>query len=200
MEIIKGLFTRNFLLNLMLLIVVLLYTYKLLKWSTTLPQVWTMSLKVSHHHNVELEEEPPLSRFKLTLRRKGGSKQRSFLSGRKNASLEITEVNVQPKICDIPVSVEQLLRPCKKFIAWDKRQKNNSQQRTDTKNSFIRVDIYKSVSTNLHIGKVHIETYDRKAMKKRVGGDSWRSIVTGEEQQFSVELKDLSDGLSLIHI
>jgi len=183
-------------LQIFLLLVIISVTYKMLKWCN-IPgmQVDTkLIIKIAHKNNREPKDPVPvLAGFKLVLR--GGNLRSNWkYDTDKNVSDSIDNY-IFPKICDEP-TVEQLLRPCKQFLGWDKRQKkgNNWLLRTHTKNSLVTVSIYKSVLTNLHVGKVYIETFDRRGSKKKQGGDSWRSIITGREQQVSVQLNDLSDG------
>jgi len=156
-------------------------------WYITGMWVRNSNIKLLHKTN---QKEPSHARFKLLLRR-GNLRQLNY-DADKNVS-ELIGNDISPEICNTP-TVKQLLRPCQQFLKWDKRQQNNSLLRTHTKNSQVTVHVYKSVLTNLHVGKVYIETFDGRGSKKKQGGDSWRSEIIGKEQQVSVELNDLSDG------
>jgi len=135
-----------------------------------------------------IKREILLAQFKVTLHKGVLRQWKQTESG-----LQVSIEDVVPKICEVP-STKLLIKPCQGYTKWNDRQRNHSLFRTKTNNSFVTVNIYKSLSAKLYIGRIDIETYDRRGIKKRQGGDSWRAIVNGTEQQLSVEITDLSNG------
>ena len=99
-------------------------------------------------------------------------------------------------ICCQP-PVEDLLRPCQKQLAWKDRLQNSSHLRTKVDSSLVNLVIYRNTkNADQFSGRLQIQTFDRRGVKKSVGGDWWRVVIVGKSNllRWSVRMVDLNNG------
>eukprot|EP00111_Clytia_hemisphaerica_P018395 TCONS_00054388-protein len=79
-------------------------------------------------------------------------------------------------------------------LHWKDRARNISMLRTQANISQLHLVIYKHKTKDNYIGKLHIQTFNRRGQMKFNGGDYWRATITGRSIRTSINIQDKSDG------
>ncbi|XP_066916928.1 uncharacterized protein [Clytia hemisphaerica] len=91
-------------------------------------------------------------------------------------------------------SISDNLKSFKSHLHWKDRARNSSMLRTQANISQLHLVIYKHKTKDNYIGKLHIQTFNRRGEMKFNGGDYWRATIIGGSMRASINIQDKSDG------
>ena len=91
-------------------------------------------------------------------------------------------------------SLSDTFEPFKSHLNWKDRAQKSSMLRTQANISQMHLVIFKHTSKEIYIGKLHIQTFNRRGQVKVNGGDYWRATVFDESFRMSINVQDKTDG------